>query len=418
MSATRRWAAVLAAAVLSAGMVACSSGARPDAAGGDEREGVTADEIDYGLVYDQTGPTASAQQPWANGFITQITKANDAGGVNGRQINLVQIDDRYEVPTGVSAYRRLVDQTPVVGITGLNNSAIQEAAMEQVRRDGMPIVGPQATARSGLVPFNPTAFYVTPSYADQADIMLGYMQDRLAVPAPKVAVIRIVTSSGVEFGDLVRSRVEAAGGSIVADQELPPTSTSADAQVQNALAANPDFIAYHGSPTLSVLLLRSMQKFGGTTPIISTFGGGGPVAFQSGIDQATADLFQFVSAFVPSDVDTPGTAEMVADAQRYGFAEDAANSQFVIGYVTGKVVVEALTGAGQDLTREGFVAALEALEGLDTGGISQPVGYGPDNRAGLSASVPFRYDFAAGRFEAVGTFADYERYVTGEYRNG
>lgn len=416
MTAARKWGAALVASVLTASLVACGSAERPDG-GGAAREGVTADEISYGLVYDQTGPTASAQQPWANGVLTQLEKANDDGGVNGRQITVVEIDDRYEVPTGVSAYRRLVSQTPVVGISGLNNSAIQEAAMEQVRRDGMPIVGPQATAKSGLVPFNPTAFYVTPSYADQADVMLGYMNDRLKTPAPKVAVLRIVTSSGVEFGELVNARVAAAGGTVVADQELPPTATSADAQVQNLLAAEPDYIAYHGSPTLSVLLMRAMQKFGGTVPIISTFGGGGPVAYESGIDQATADLLQYVSAFVPSDVDVPGTAEMIADAQRYGYTEDAANSQFVIGYVTGAIIVEAMRAAGPDLDRAGFVEALQGIDGLDTGGITQPVTYGTDNRAGLSTSVPFRYDVAAGSFSAVGDFDDYVGYVTGEYQS-
>lgn len=416
MTAARKWGATLVASILTASLVACGSGERPDG-GGSAREGVTADEISYGLIYDQTGPTASAQQPWANGVLTQLEKANDEGGVNGRQIRVEELDDRYEVPTGVSAYRRLVSQTPVVGITGLNNSATQEAAMEQVRRDGMPVIGPQATARSGLVPFNPTAFYVTPSYADQADVMLGYMNDRLNKPAPKVAVLRLVTSSGVEFGELVNARVTAAGGSVVADQEIPPTATSADAQVQNLLAAKPDYIAYHGSPTLSVLLMRAMQKFGGTVPIISTFGGGGPVAYESGIDQRTADLLQYVSAFVPSDVDVPGTAEMVADAQKYGYGEDATNSQFVIGYVTGATIVEGLRAAGPDLDRASFVAALQNIDGLDTGGITQPVSYGPDNRAGLSTSVPFRFDLAARRFVAVGDFADYTGYVTGEYRS-
>lgn len=416
MTAARKWRATLVASILTASLVACGSGERPDG-GGSAQEGVTADEISYGLIYDQTGPTASAQQPWANGVLTQLEKANDEGGVNGRQIKVVELDDRYEVPTGVSAYRRLVSQTPVVGITGLNNSATQEAAMEQVRRDGMPVIGPQATAKSGLVPFNPTAFYVTPSYADQADVMLGYMNDRLKKPAPKVAVLRIVTSSGVEFGELVNARVTAAGGSVVADQELPPTATSADAQVQNLLAAKPDYIAYHGSPTLSVLLMRAMQKFGGTVPIISTFGGGGPVAYESGLDQRTADLLQYVSAFVPSDVDVPGTAEMVADAQKYGYGEDAANSQFVIGYVTGATIVEGLRAAGPDLDRASFVEALQNIDGLDTGGITQPVSYGPDNRAGLSTSVPFRYDLEARRFVAVGDFADYAGYVTGEYQS-
>ena len=126
---------LLSVAALATGVAACGSdegGGSASAGGGGNtatpREGVTKDAIKYGLIYDQTGPQTVAQTPWAHGFLTQIKKANDAGGVNGRKIEILDEDDKGEVPVGIADYKKFVSQTPVLGISGLNGSSIQEAA--------------------------------------------------------------------------------------------------------------------------------------------------------------------------------------------------------------------------------------------------------------------------------------------------
>ena len=107
-----RFGVLLSIAVLSIGAAACgsdeSSESAPGTAGSSEntatpREGVTKDTIKYGLVFDQTGPQTVSQTPWSHGFLTQIKKANDAGGINGRKIEILDIDEKSEVPVGVAA---------------------------------------------------------------------------------------------------------------------------------------------------------------------------------------------------------------------------------------------------------------------------------------------------------------------------
>jgi branched-chain amino acid transport system substrate-binding protein len=419
MRIASRLGIVLSAAVMAVGVAAC--GANEDSAatgsGGNSAtpaEGVTKDSIKYGLIYDQTGAQSVAQQPWANGVITQLEKANDAGGINGRKIEILQADDKSEVPTGISAYKRFVSQTPVVGITGINGSSIQEAALPSIRKDKMPFVGPQSTTKAGLVPFNETAFYVIPPYSDQVEVMMSYMTDKLSTPQPKVAIFRLIAASGIEVDNLVKDRVGKLGGEVVADEEIDPTATTADAQVQKIVAAKPDFIVFHTSPTLSTLALKALQKFNAKIPVISTFAGGGPVPYQS-VQPEFGDLLEYTSAFTPADIEVPGTADLVADAKKYGYGEDATNSQYVIGYIVGKVVVEGLTKAGADLDRASYVKALSEITDLDTGGLSEPVGYGPEDRSGISGTRPFQYDYATKKFKAVGEFSDYDDAITHEY---
>ena len=120
---------------------------------------MTAKEVSIGVIADLTGPTAAVQVPFTEGIKTQVEAINDAGGINGRKIKILDEDDKGEVPVGVAAYKKLVSQTPVVGISGLNGSSIQEAALKLIEKDNMPLVGPQSTVKGGLVPLHKSIFF-------------------------------------------------------------------------------------------------------------------------------------------------------------------------------------------------------------------------------------------------------------------
>jgi branched-chain amino acid transport system substrate-binding protein len=419
-----RIGALLSVAALATGVAACGSddgGGSASAGGGGNtatpREGVTKDAIKYGLIYDQTGPQTVAQTPWAHGFLTQINKANDAGGVNGRKIEILDEDDKGEVPVGIAAYKKLVSQTPVVGISGINGSSIQEAALKSIEKDKMPLVGPQSTVKGGLVPLHPTIFYIVPPYADQADVIMKYMAERTGKAQPNVAIFRLTASSGIEVGELITKRVNDAGGKIVADEEMDVTATSADAHAQKIAAAKPDWILVHSAPTQAAALLKSLQKLNAKIPLISTFAAGGPTAYEA-VPKEFGSEYQYTAPTTPADIDVPGTQQLVADAQKYGYGDEAGNSSFVIGYLAGLTAVEGLKNAGADLNRETFVKGLEKINGLDTGGISEPITYGPGDRAGLSATRPYSYDYDTKKFSAVGEFTDYASAITNEYSGG
>jgi branched-chain amino acid transport system substrate-binding protein len=423
MQSASRIGIALSIASLALGAAACgssdsSSNASGSSGGGggksSPKEGVTSNTINYGLIYDQTGPQTASQTPFAHGFITQINKANDAGGINGRKVKLILGDEKGQVPDGIAAYKKMVSQTPVVGITGINSSSIQEAALPLIEKDNMPFVGPQSTVKSGLVPPHKSVFYIVPPYADQVDVLLGYEQKALNKPKPKVGIFRLTASSGIEVGDLVKAAVKKEGGSVVADQQMDVTATSADAQAQKLVSAHPDFIVVHSAPTQSAALLKSMQKLGSKIPLISTFAGGGPLPYAA-VPASVGSTFQYTAPTSPSDIKTAGQAQMEADAAKYGYSKDVTDSAYAIGYISGLTVVTALKNAGKDLTRESLIAGLEKINNLDTGGISEPVTYSAQDHVGLSATRPYKYNYSTKKFEAIGEFSDYNSYITHAY---
>jgi branched-chain amino acid transport system substrate-binding protein len=424
MQPASRFGTLLSIAALSLGAAACGADNSDDggsASGSNTatpQEGVTEDTIKYGLIYDQTGPQTVAQTPWAHGFLTQIRKANDNGGVNGRQIEILDEDDKGEVPVGIAALKKLTSQTPVVGISGLGGSSIQEAALPTLQRESMPLVGPQSLVKATLTPeLHESIFHVMPPYSDQADVIMGYMEERTGNAAPNVAIFRLTAASGIEVGELITRRVEEAGGRIVADEQMDVTATSADAQAQKIVSANPDWILVHAAPTQGLALVKAMQKLGAKIPLISTFAAGGPTVYE-GVPQEYGRLYEYTAPTTPADIEVDGTQQLVADAEKYGYGEEAQNSQFAIGYISGMVAVEGLKNAGADLNRETFMDGLEKIQNLDTGGITEPVTYGDDDRVGVAATRPYQYDYDASAFKNIGDFEDYADYITNEYSGG
>jgi branched-chain amino acid transport system substrate-binding protein len=409
-------------ALLAAGVVACGAD-RPseNASGGgnasNPKEGVTASEVDIGVIADLTGPTAVTQVPFTDGIKTQVEAANAAGGINGRKIKLLLEDEKYEVPTGLAAYKKLVSQTPALGIIGLNNSSLQVAAIKQVATNKVPVFGAEATTKQALTPFNPYFFAMQCSYADQADVAVPYMAEKTGKSSPNVATVALDVESGYEWSDLIKARVQKIGGKYLGHTAVAPTATEADAQIQKIAKQKPDFIAIHGSSNTAAIVLKAMQKFDVKVPVIGIFATGGRAAYEA-VDPEFGKLFESVNCYTPSSIDAEGTADMLAKAKQYGFEKSSASTDFVNGYVVGQVLVEALKAAGKNPTRESFKKGLESLNDLSTGGLSENVTFGPDDHAGIQTVRPYTYDYASKAYKAVGEYTDYADDISNEYIGG
>jgi branched-chain amino acid transport system substrate-binding protein len=409
----RTWSrtALAVLAIATGGAVVAGCGA--DNGGAKESEGVTKDTIKVGSISDVTGPSAAIQGPWLHGLQSSIKAANQAGGIGKRQIELVSEDDKYDAGAGLAAYKKLVSQTPVIGIAFSGSSNVAAAVLPRVARDKVPIFGGFATAKNAETPFNPWFFALAPTYADQADVLMGYAKRWVKKDQPRVAVIHNGTVSGPEFADLVKAR--AGGGAAFAGSVvLPPTATSADAQVQKIVSMKPDVIAFHGSGAGANLILRAEEKLGTSIPMIGLVPSGGPIAYK-GISPKYGDNYEYLTAFTPATTPEPGTSALLAAAKAAGYAQEANNPDFVNGYVAGQIVVNGLKKAGDDLSREGLRKGLEKLTDLDTGGLSAAVTYGAKDHVGPQELRPAKWDYARSVVTPIGQYQDYSSFLSNEY---
>lgn len=394
---------ITAAAVMCAGAVSAFAYESPS-------DGVYNDRIDWGLMMDVSGTASASQIPWVNGVKAYINKVNEAGGINGRKINLMVEDDRYDASISRANYEKLLNQTPALGVSGLGNSSAQAALMNQIRRSKLPIVGAYAITRAGLEPPTPTYYAGFCGNKEMAQVGVNAFTDKMKLRAPKVVTAHMDVAGGKDYADFVAAEVAKRGGT---HKALPIKVGAADvtSQVLEINAMKPDFVTVYGVPSPTILLMKTMLQYGLKIPTFSITHLGTPEIYAS-IGPEAGAYYSFVSCFTPADVaDAPGVREMSAAADKAGFAAHKNNVNFVGGWVVGQLIADVVAKAGKEPTRDKLMEVLSKTVEIDTKGVTGPVRFTPDDRRGMIVMRPYNYDYKSGKFVAQGNYADFIKYV-------
>jgi branched-chain amino acid transport system substrate-binding protein len=373
-------------------------------------DGVYKDRIDWGIMMDLSGPTSANEVPWTNGAKAYIRMINDQGGINGRKINLLVEDDRYNTSLVRVNYERLVTQTNVLGISGMGSSTAQASLMPQIKSGPVPIVGAYALNKAGYEPAHPNYYAGFCGTKEMAQSGVGYFSDKLKFKNPKVAVVHMDVAGGKEFADYVDAAVTKLNGS---SKAFPVKTGAADvtAQVLEIISMKPDLVAIYGIPSNAILTMRTMHQYGLTIPAFGITHLGTEGIYTAMGAEAAAN-YHFMSCFSPSDSeDTPGLRELSAMADKYGYGNQKSNVNYVGGWVVGKLITESVRNLGAEPTRAKLVTMLNAGIEIDTKGVSAPLKYTKDDHRGLVSLRTYTYDFKTKKFLAFGQYADYEKYM-------
>jgi branched-chain amino acid transport system substrate-binding protein len=373
-------------------------------------DGVYADRVDWGVQMDMSGPTAAVDSVWVKGLQLYIRKVNDSGGINGRKINLLIEDTRYDASLERVAYEKLNTQTPTLGLSGFGNSSAQAAMAALVRRGKLPILGSYTSTKPMLEPASPMFYNSSCTYGPMAQEGVGYFTDKLKLKAPKVAVIHLDVSSGVEFDGYVEAAAKSLGGSSIS---VPIKATAADAtpQVLKIIAEKPDFIALHGSSNTAILVMRALNQYGVKAPVFSLSYLGAPGVYEA-LGPAAGANYYSAGCFTPVSGDEASGGKDFRDAlQKYGALALADDTNFVGGWIAGQVVAERIAALGAEPTRAKLVASMDKGFTVDTHGLAGPMTYTSTDHRGVTQLRINGYDYQAKRFKAYGAYADSLKYV-------
>src|SRR5713101_173070 len=137
--------------------------------------GVTDTEIKIGTTTPYSGP-ASAYSAGAVSATAYFTMVNEQGGVNGRKINYISLDDAYSPPKTVEQIRRLIESDEVLFLVNPVGTATNMAVVKYINQKKVPhlFIG------SGATVFNDPEHYPwtmswTPHYASEAEIYAKYI---------------------------------------------------------------------------------------------------------------------------------------------------------------------------------------------------------------------------------------------------
>ncbi len=206
-----------------------------------------------------SGDLAPYGIPPKNAVILAVEEVNKAGGVLGRQVQIIAEDDvcKPEVATNVAS--KLVGEE-VVAVIGHVCSGATIAAMSVYRENNIPVISPSATNPDlTLKGQNKYFFRTIPHDAAQAVLQANFIVKHLK--AKKVAVVHDKGDYGKGLAILVKSELEAKGIRIVLFEGITPGAVDYSALIRKIKKANPDVVAFGGyHPEGSKIVTQARKK--------------------------------------------------------------------------------------------------------------------------------------------------------------
>jgi ABC-type branched-subunit amino acid transport system substrate-binding protein len=339
--------------------------------------GVTARSIVIGQSAPLTGTNAELGNDIRNGALAYLQKVNDAGGVHGRRIELVTLDDGNVVARADANTKKLVEEQAVFALFGYASATLSRPALPYVEKHRVPFLGP-FTGADPMRVFNKHVYNMRGSYAEELEKVVEHF---FPLGVQRFAI--------VYYDDVVGRENLAAVDRALKKRNLTAVSTVAfkdrakpdiAAGVKQVAADKPDVVILTTLYKATSDFIKLSRASGVSASMVSnSFPGASPLAKELGKEGAGV----IVATVVP-----PPTKRALPIVHEY---QDAIEKQLgkkeysftsLESYIGAKVIVEAIRRAGPKLTRESFMRELDRLKGFDAGGYL--VNFAPDNHNGSS----------------------------------
>ena len=229
-------------------------------AGSQAQPGVSSSTITIGGTVPITGPAALFGSV-GRGADAYFKYVNAHGGVNGRKIKYVYLDDAYDPSRTVQLTRQLVEQEHVFAVFNTVGTDNNLAIRDYLNAGKVPqLFGGTGTAKIGDDPKgHPWTMGYLPSFRAEGAI---YGRSIAAVKNAKVAVLYEDSDFGKDMTNGLKNGLGAKASSIVASQAYEPTDSSIDSQMSSLHASGANVLVLNATPQYAILAYLAAHKFG------------------------------------------------------------------------------------------------------------------------------------------------------------
>jgi len=336
--------------------------------------GVTPTTIRLGQSAPLTGPAAALGTEMRMGAKVYFDYVNSRGGIHGRAVELVSMDDGYEPARTETNTKQLVDGQKVFGLFGYVGTPTSLAALPIVTAAKVPFVAPFTGAEALRASNNPYIFHVRASYFDETEEIVRFIVDG---NQRRVAVFYQDDAFGQTGLDGVKRALTRRNLDTVATGTVQRNTTNVATAVKAITAARPDAVVMISAYTSCAEFVREAKRAGYAGRFYSvSFVGSKALSDELKDDAYGVVISQVVP--LPWDLTLPVVKEYQKMMFHAGFRTYSFTS--LEGFLGARVVAQALEDAGPDLTREKFVASFERIKNEDLGGFF--VNFGPGSHVG------------------------------------
>ena len=346
-------------------------------------QGVSDSEIILGSHTDLSGPVAIWGVGSINGARMRFEEANEAGGVNGRQIKFVVEDTQYQIPRAIQAANKLINRDKVFAMVLALGTPTNNAVLTQQLKAGIPNMFPLTGARSMVEPYHDLKFAQRGIYYDEIRAGVKYFLEEMGKEKP--CVIYQDTDYGQEILEGAEDQLKEMGQALVGVSAHKPTESEFTASIIRLRNAQCDVVFMGTIHRDTILILEAARKMKFDVVFVGNNAAYGQViAEQESGSGEGYHAFVHMAKLYKED----GLSDIV---KRWW---DRYEARFNVepgipameGYRAADLVVTALENAGPDLDKAGFLAATEAIENYqDIFGYQ--IQFGPGDHKGVSESL-------------------------------
>ena len=322
--------------------------------------GVSDTDIKLGQTSPYSGP-ASAYSVIAKTQLAYFKMINDQGGVNGRKINLISLDDAYSPPKTVEQTRKLVEQEEVAVILNPLGTPTGLSVRKYLNDKKVPqlFVGAGATLWGDREHF-PWSIGFQPSYQAETAVYAKYLLDKM--PDAKVALFYQNDDAGKDYGNGFKKGLgpDNVARMVVSEATYEATDPTIDSQIVKLKTSGANVLFMHAIPKQAAQAIRKIGEIGWKPDIFflaATSTSVSSVLKPAGFDNAKG----IISSYFLKDPNDPQwqNDKSVQDWQAFMkayFPDGNLQDQLIVyGYTVAQATVQVFKQCGDDLTHENIM---------------------------------------------------------------
>ena len=321
--------------------------------------GVTDTEIKIGQTIPYSGP-ASAFSSYGRVMTGYFQMLNERGGINGRKVNLISLDNAYSPPKAIEQSRKLVDDDGVLAEVGTVGTVPNVAIQKYLNQNKVPQVFISAGGRRFNDPQNfPWTVSFYPPFEMEGAAFGKFILKN--IPNAKIAVLYQNDDYGKDYLTGFKKALGTDGtAKILAEATYELSDPTVNSEVIQLKASGADTLVYFTTPKFAAQAIKKTSELNWkpiqflASPVNSVQG----VLAPAGLDKVQgAYTTQFTKqAGDPAWAQDPDVAEYVAFMKKWAPNDSPNDFIGLSGYIIAQAVAIGLRRCGDNLTRENLLA--------------------------------------------------------------
>lgn len=322
-----------------------------------------------------TGPVAGSVAEMTRGARLFLDSVNAAGGILGRRINLISLDDRFDPKLTAENARKALAENAPLAFFAVRGTPHTEALLGIAGPAGIPVIAPSTGAMLLHQPVNPLVFNVRAKYQTEVEKAIEHLH---SVGVREIGIVHVNDSFGRDGLEGFARKMAQLGLKPAVTVVYERTLVEMVKPAEEVLKASPQAVMLIASGKNAADLVNRVRAASGTSQFVAISNN----SAKSFIRDLGANARGVMVTQVFPNPATSGAA--IAREMRKlaaGKADVVLSHAGMEGFAAAKVLVEGLRRAGRNPTRAALVASLEGLRDFDLGGLS--ISYGPRDRTGV-----------------------------------